>query len=101
MRGLTRFLAAAALAGSLSGLDLILEPVRPRDGTVAVDDEQAVAAPARPAGVPARIPAWAWELLDWELTEPALRAKRPAGAPAKLPAWYGDWRDWRTAVGAR
>lgn len=101
MRGFTRVFAAAVLAGSLAGLYLILEPVLPHGGTVAVVDQEAAAAPVRPANVPSRIPPWAWELLDWELTVPALRPPRPSSAPSELPEWYADWRDWRTAVGAR
>jgi hypothetical protein len=47
---------------------------------------RAATAPARPAGIPAHVPAWAWQLL---------RGKHPASAPKPLPAWYARWRAWR------
>jgi len=51
--------------------------------------------PARPQGVPARIPSWAWSMHKWLLTAPQERGARPEAAPAHLPSWFWDWRTWR------
>ena len=90
-----RVAVVAAYCAGVASLYLILDPVLPNR---AHPEAAAVAAPARPASAPARIPAWAWELYDWEATEPALRAPRPAIAPKRLPAWYAEWRAWRAAM---
>lgn len=52
----------------------------------------------RPAGVPQRIPSWAWELLTWH--NQGKRGARPAAAPTNVPEWYWAWREWRLGVGA-
>lgn len=90
-----RLVVFAVYGVGLASLYLIVDPVLPN---TARPETAAVAAPARPASAPARIPAWAWELYDWETTEPALRPPRPAAAPMRPPAWYADWRAWRAAV---
>jgi hypothetical protein len=90
-----RVAAFLALALGLASLYLILDPVLPNRGR---PEATAVAAPARPASAPTRIPAWAWELYDWEATEPALRPPRPAIAPQRVPAWYAEWRAWRVTL---
>jgi len=54
--------------------------------------------PARPSGVPRRIPRWAWELRRWHLTAKASRGPRPVGAPRPLPAWYWPWFAWQSAL---
>lgn len=89
-------LAVAAYALAVAALYLIVEPVLPRH--VDSVDPQATAAPARPASAPARIPAWAWELHDWQRTDPVLRPPRPARAPKQVPRWYREWFAWRIAV---
>ena len=93
-----RLLAFAAYGAAVAALFLILEPVLP---SRANPEETAVAAPARPASAPLRVPAWAWDLHDWEATEPALRPPRPANVPKVLPRWYAEWHAWRLAVARR
>ena len=90
-----RLLAFAAYIGAIATLYLVVSPVLPFADQV---EAPATAAPARPASVPGRIPPWAWELHEWQSTEPALRGLRPAAAPLELPRWYRDWRAWRLAV---
>ena len=90
-----RLAALVAYGTAVAMLYLIAAPVLPNR---AQPEEVAVAAPSRPAGVPARVPAWAWELFEWETTEPALRPRRPESVPRTLPAWYGEWRAWRSSV---
>lgn len=51
----------------------------------------------RPAGVPARIPTWAWQLREWHLH---IRKHRPAKAPQEVPRWYWAWRRWFDQVDA-
>ena len=90
-----RLLAFAAYAGAIATLYLVVSPVLPFTEHV---ETPATAAPARPASVPARIPAWAWELHDWQSTDPALRGLRPASAPLQPPRWYREWHAWRLSV---
>lgn len=90
-----RLAVIAAYGAGLVSLYLIVDPVLP---SRAHPEAAAVAAPARPASAPTRIPAWAWELYDWDVTEPALRPPRPATAPKIVPAWYAEWRTWRAAT---
>jgi hypothetical protein len=52
----------------------------------------------RPATVPERVPAWAWQLHGWHLTDLAERGPRPAAAPASVPRWYWDFRRWRLSL---
>jgi hypothetical protein len=47
---------------------------------------------ARPEGVPARLPGWAWELFHWQQRHRA--SARPV-TPRPLPAWYWKWAAWR------
>lgn len=54
--------------------------------------------PARPSGVPRRIPAWAWELRAWHRTPRATRGPRPASAPRQVPSWYWPWFTWQNQV---
>lgn len=54
--------------------------------------------PPRPAGVPRRIPAWAWELRRWHLTPVAERGPRPASAPRRVPDWYWPWFRWQSEL---
>lgn len=45
--------------------------------------------PPKPAGVPALIPAWAWELnkwIEWRRNG-GIPADRPEGIPARIPTW--------------
>lgn len=90
-----RLAVVAAYAAGVVSLYLIVDPVLPNR---AHPEAAAVAAPTRPASVPMRIPAWAWELYDWDATEPALRPPRPSSAPKLVPAWYAEWRAWRAAT---
>ncbi len=53
--------------------------------------------PARPGGLPRRIPGWAWRLRAWHRT-PRPRGPRPAGSPRRLPSWYWSWFHWVNAV---
>ena len=92
----SRLLALAAYCAAVGTLYLIVSPVLPLADHV---ETPATAAPARPASVPKRVPAWAWELHEWESTEPVLRGDRPAAAPLDPPRWYREWRAWRLAVG--
>jgi hypothetical protein len=54
--------------------------------------------PPRPAGIPRRIPAWAWRLRAWHRLPKAQRGPRPAGTPKRPPAWYWRWFRWTVAV---
>ena len=54
--------------------------------------------PPKPAGVPYRIPLWAWELHEWHSASGAQRGERPRTAPRIPPPWYWKWREWRVAV---
>jgi stage II sporulation protein D len=67
--------------------------------TVTVDARRTAAAGprTRPATAPARIPAWAWRMLEWHGRPAAQRGPRPAAAPPALPGWYWDWRLWRVS----
>ena len=52
----------------------------------------------RPETIPARVPAWAWDLHLWHLTPAAERGPRPEAAPARVPDWYWDFRRWRLSL---
>jgi N-acetylmuramoyl-L-alanine amidase len=54
--------------------------------------------PARPRGIPRRIPRWAWELRRWHRLPTVQRGPRPAGTPRRLPSWYWLWFRWLNAV---
>ncbi len=56
--------------------------------------------PARPAGVPRRIPRWAFALRRWHLTPKTERGRRPASVPKRPPAWYWPWFTWRNELKA-
>jgi ELWxxDGT repeat protein len=54
-----------------------------------------VVAPLRvPAGVPRRVPRWAFALQAWQTKPAARRGARPAEAPKRVPAWYRRWVSW-------
>ena len=67
-------------------------------GDTAASDSAEATLPARPRGVPARIPGWAWSMHKWLLTAPQERGARPKAAPAHLPSWFWAWRKWRLAL---
>jgi len=92
-----RLLAFAAYGGALAVLVLILWPLVPREagGEAQTANAAATKAPARPAGIPHRIPSWAWDLHAWLLTPPDERDARPKAAPRHVPAWFWTWRGWR------
>jgi Rv2525c-like, glycoside hydrolase-like domain len=46
---------------------------------------------SRPADAPPAIPAWAWQLLEWQRR--GRSASRPA-TPRPLPGWYWHWASW-------
>jgi hypothetical protein len=52
-----------------------------------------VAPTARPAGLPKRIPGWAWKQLAWQ--QHGRQGSRPVAAPKRLPRWYWSWAGWR------
>jgi N-acetylmuramoyl-L-alanine amidase len=54
--------------------------------------------PPRPAGVPRRIPSWAWRLRTWHRLPTAQRGPRPPGTPRRPPSWYWPWFRWTGAV---
>jgi hypothetical protein len=54
--------------------------------------------PARPGGIPRRIPRWAWDLRAWHKTPKAQRGPRPAGVPRRIPRWYWKWNGWLSAL---
>ena len=54
--------------------------------------------PPRPAGVPRRIPSWAWRLRAWHRLPKAQRGPRPQGTPRRPPSWYWPWFRWTGAV---
>jgi hypothetical protein len=56
------------------------------------------AAPPRPAGVPARVPSWAYVMERWLKTPRQSRGTRPKTAPKPLPKWFADWRHWRIQI---
>jgi hypothetical protein len=77
--------------------------VLPASGTVALGVVPSPPTPAeprppRPAGLPRRIPAWAWRLRAWHGVPRAQRGPRPAGTPRRLPSWYWPWYRWVSAV---
>lgn len=49
----------------------------------------------RPSTAPRAIPAWAWQLLDWQ--RHGRSGTRPQEAPARPPAWYWRWASWQLA----
>jgi hypothetical protein len=76
--------------------------VRPATGRIALGKTPPTVEPPprppRPAGVPRRIPAWAWELRRWHLAPRAERGPRPAAAPRRLPSWYWPWFRWQSEL---
>jgi hypothetical protein len=98
-----RLLAFAAYGAAIAALVFIVWPLLPvpsRNGSSEVPAANAaeVKAPARPSGLPHRIPSWAWDLHSWLLTAPADRGARPKAAPRHVPAWFWTWRSWRLAL---
>ena len=72
--------------------------IRAASGVVRAEERQLKALPpppARPSGIPRRIPRWAWQMHRWHSTPRARRGARPAKAPRKMPKWYYRWRRWR------
>jgi hypothetical protein len=97
-----RAVAGVAAASLLAALFLSVSPVLPADlvpwRTETTLPEPVL--PARPASVPAQVPAWAWEMHEWHAKRPIDRGRRPRAAPQSLPAWYWEWRAWRVLVSA-
>jgi hypothetical protein len=54
--------------------------------------------PPRPAGLPRRIPSWAWRLRAWHRLPSSQRGPRPEGTPRRPPSWYWPWFRWTGAV---
>jgi len=58
---------------------------------------------SRPAGVPRRIPQWAWDHRAWDLS--GRKGPRPASvekflaANYRIPKWYWAWRPWYDKTG--
>ncbi len=48
----------------------------------------------RPTSAPAALPAWTWEVFNWQ--ERGSLGPRPK-APLPLPPWYWKWRAWRVS----
>ncbi|HWH06716.1 MAG TPA: hypothetical protein VNT23_09835 [Gaiellaceae bacterium] len=92
---LTRLLVVAAAGLAAAALyTLVVQPLLP-------ERESAPPAPTpieRPETIPARVPAWAWDLHLWHLTPAAERGPRPEAAPARVPDWYWDFRRWRLSL---
>jgi hypothetical protein len=99
-----RLLALAAYGAAIAALVFIVWPLLPTTAPGSTDSPVASAAekkaPARPAGIPYRIPSWAWDLNSWLLTSPQDRGARPKAAPGHVPAWFWTWRTWRLALAA-
>ena len=78
--------------------------VRPASGTISLGGNntpppaEPPPKPERPAGLPRRIPSWAWELRRWHLTPKAQRGPRPSSAPRRVPAWYWPWFRWQNQL---
>ncbi len=77
----------------------VVQPVLSRPSRAPVT-AAAPKAPSRPAGLPARIPAWALALDAWHAKPPAQRGRRPHGVPRPIPSWYWTWHTWRAQVRA-
>lgn len=98
----TAGLPAGQYGYSITGPDDVL----PASGTIALGPAppppppETPPRPARPAGVPRRIPAWAWKLRAWHRTPKTLRGSRPASAPRRLPSWYWPWFAWQNQLDA-
>lgn len=98
-----RLFAFAAYGAAIAALVFIVWPLLPTGGAGSSESPVANAAatkvPARPKGIPYRIPGWAWDLHSWLLTAPQDRGARPKAAPGHVPAWFWTWREWRLALG--
>lgn len=82
---------------------MLASGVLPASGTLHVGNAVPEASPPeprppRPAGLPRRIPAWAWRLRAWHRLPKAQRGPRPVGTPRRPPAWYWPWFRWAAAV---
>lgn len=86
------YLAALGLMVALSN------PVLFDRGSSGARQAPAVAALARPANLPAVIPAWAWKMNAWHETKGSERGRRPHDAPHPLPDWYWTWHAWRIQI---
>jgi len=84
--------AAAGLAASALYV-LVAQPLLPERGASSQPTPV-----ERPQTIPARVPAWAWDLHKWHLTPAGERGPRPEGAPARPPDWYWDFRRWRISL---
>ena len=93
-RWLTRVAVVVVAALAVAALYVfVVRPVLP--------ESDPVARPApieRPTSIPARVPAWAWQLHVWHLTPATERGPRPAAAPNAVPAWFWDFRRWRLSL---
>jgi hypothetical protein len=100
LRPAIRLGALAAFAAAAAALWLAVSPVLPDRWSWHPFASDAPAAgattTARPAGLPHRIPAWAWQLHAWMLD--SRRGPRPKAAPAHVPDWFWAWRKWRLAA---
>lgn len=92
-----RYLALAAYLGALVLTYLLVVPPLSREGSVDRARSEA-AAIARPDGIPASVPSWAWQMNAWHETRGSERGRRPHGAPNPLPKWYWKWHAWRVQV---
>ena len=86
---------AAVVVAALAVAALYVFVVRP----VLPESDPARPVPIeRPTSIPARVPAWAWQLHVWHLTPETERGPRPAAAPRAVPAWFWDFRRWRLSL---
>ncbi|HYA08172.1 MAG TPA: hypothetical protein VEG24_01195, partial [Gaiellaceae bacterium] len=74
--------------------DYRVRAIDPAGNVGAASSPITVRAVTRPAGLPARIPAWAPKLLAWQLRPHVTRGPRPS-APTHLPSWFWTWRAWQ------
>jgi ELWxxDGT repeat protein len=63
----------------------------------AASNAVAVTPRAVPAGVPARVPTWAYALQAWLAEPAATRGQRPASTPTRAPRWFPAWAAWHAA----
>lgn len=91
--------ATANTTGAFTWTIAAGESIRAASGTLRAEERQLETLPpppARPSGIPRRIPRWAWQMHRWHSTPRAKRGPRPK-APRRMPRWYYRWRRWRLA----
>ena len=86
---------AAVIVAGLAAAALYVFVARP---VLRADDPVQSVPIDRPQNIPARIPAWAWELHKWHLRSVGERGSRPDAAPQRVPGWYWDFRRWRISL---